>query len=68
MPILGLKPIQSSIKCVKGQVKLITCHGRKGGGGEVYLYTFFNLVPRWGGLLMTLPGRFTPENDRVPIA
>ena len=36
-------------------------------GVEVYLYSFFNLGARWGGLSTPRPGRFTPGKDPVPI-
>jgi len=35
-------------------------------GGEVYLYSFFNLGARWGGWSTPRPGRSTPGKDPVP--
>ena len=34
---------------------------------EIYLYSIFNFVVKWGGWLEPLPGRFIPGNGAVPI-
>ena len=33
----------------------------------MYLYSFFDLGARWGGLPTPRPGRFRPRNNPVPI-
>jgi len=62
-------------------VKLVTgsvCEGKgKGspcnrprrpiGGVEVWLYSLFNLSSRWGWVVNSRSGRFTPGKDPVPI-
>jgi hypothetical protein len=37
------------------------------GGVEVYLYSFFTLGARWGGLSTPRPRRFTSGKDPVSI-
>jgi hypothetical protein len=34
---------------------------------DVSVSSFFNLGNKWGGWSASLPGRFTPGNDRLPI-
>jgi hypothetical protein len=36
------------------------------GGGEVLLYSLFNLGTRWGGWSTQCPSRFTHRKDPVP--
>jgi hypothetical protein len=36
-------------------------------GVDIKLYSFLNFGARWGGWSTPRPGRFTPENDPVPI-
>jgi hypothetical protein len=51
---------------VKAKVKFIPEQATKAHrGGEVQIYSFFNLGATWSGWSTPIPGRFIPEKDPV---